>query len=149
MLRRPLRRRNRFRGRHHARLIVVPLLAICGCAGRAVVPEVSPATNAGQVGLVDIAIEPTHSVGDGLHAVLLVRRRHLVGDFLGHVGLVMFCQHGICPEHAGRVEHPLGDHALPFTHRAGFEPLAVFARDRNGVLVGGSTSLIAPSRSAR
>ena len=31
----------------------------------------------------------------------------------------------------------LTEHALPFTHRAGFEPLAVFARDRNGVLVGG------------
>jgi len=32
----------------------------------------------------------------------------------------------------------LTEHALPFTHRAGFEPLAVFARDRNGMLVGGA-----------
>jgi GNAT superfamily N-acetyltransferase len=31
----------------------------------------------------------------------------------------------------------LTEHALPFTGRAGFAPLAVFARDRNGVLVGG------------
>ena len=31
----------------------------------------------------------------------------------------------------------LTEHALPFAQRAGFEPLAVFARDRNGVLVGG------------
>ena len=31
----------------------------------------------------------------------------------------------------------LTDHALPFTHRPGFQPLAVFARDRNGALVGG------------
>jgi D-alanyl-D-alanine dipeptidase len=37
------------------RCAIIALLAICGCAGRAVVPEVSPANNAGQVGLVDIA----------------------------------------------------------------------------------------------
>jgi GNAT superfamily N-acetyltransferase len=31
----------------------------------------------------------------------------------------------------------LTEHALPFTRRAGFQPLAVFARDRNGALIGG------------
>ena len=31
----------------------------------------------------------------------------------------------------------LTEHALPFTHRPGFHPLAVFARDAKGNLVGG------------
>jgi len=36
----------------------------------------------------------------------------------------------------------LTEHALPVTGRPGFQPLAVFARDRDGVLVGGMSGQV-------
>ena len=36
----------------------------------------------------------------------------------------------------------LTEHALPFTGTPGFQPLAVFARDRDGVLVGGMSGQV-------
>jgi GNAT superfamily N-acetyltransferase len=38
--------------------------------------------------------------------------------------------------------HGLTAHALPITRRRGFEPLAVFARDAEGALVGGVSGLV-------
>ena len=42
-----------------------------------------------------------------------------IGDVLGHVGLVMFCQYGIGLEDPGGVEHAFGDDALPFAKQVG------------------------------
>ena len=36
----------------------------------------------------------------------------------------------------------LTEHALPYTGRPGFQPLAVFARDPNGTLLGGAYGLV-------
>ena len=36
----------------------------------------------------------------------------------------------------------LTEHALPYTGRPGFQPLAVFARDANGTLLGGAYGLV-------
>jgi GNAT superfamily N-acetyltransferase len=41
------------------------------------------------------------------------------------------------PEDIAALGEGLSEHALPSTGRAGFQPLAVFARDRDGALVGG------------
>ena len=40
-----------------------------------------------------------------------------VGDILGHVALVMLGEHVVSLEHAGAVERPLGDDALPFAEQ--------------------------------
>src|SRR6201987_3029444 len=47
----------------------------------------------------------------------------LVGDFLGHVGLVMLGEHSVGAEHAGTVERTFGDHALPFAEQIGEDSL--------------------------
>ena len=56
----------------------------------------------------------------GLGAVIVLPVALLlqgVGDILGHVGLVMLCQHGVGPEDAGSIERAFGDDALPFAEQ--------------------------------
>jgi GNAT superfamily N-acetyltransferase len=54
-----------------------------------------------------------------------------------HNGLTLTVETAPDPRDVEALGRGLTEHALPFTHRAGFQPLAVFARDDTGHLVGG------------